>query len=233
MHANNEIGTVQSIPDLAEIAQGRQILFHTDAVQSVGQLPLNINDLKVDLLSISAHKFYGPKGLGALFIREGLKLAPLLHGGSQEGGRRAGTENVPGIVGAGKAFQLALEDLTIEAERIQEMRDQLWKSISDEIKDVRLNGHPENRLPNNLNICFKNVEAEGLLLKLNLKGIAASMGSACDSESLDPSHVIRAIKVPVEWERGALRLSLGRNTTPSDCNFTAEMIIDIVNKMQS
>jgi cysteine desulfurase len=233
MHANNEIGTVQPIDVLAEIAHSREVIFHTDAVQTVGQLPLDINDLKVDLLSISAHKFYGPKGVGALFIREDLKLIPILHGGNQEDGRRAGTENLPGIIGTGKAFQLAVENLTTEPERIQQLNDQLWRRISNAISDARLNGHPEQRLPNNLNVCFKDIEAEGLLLHLNLKGIAASMGSACDSESIDPSHVIRAIKVPVEWERGALRLSLGRNTTPADCEYAAAAIIEIVNKMRS
>jgi cysteine desulfurase len=233
MHANNEIGTVQPIDVLAEIAHSREVNFHTDAVQTVGQLPLDINDLKVDLLSISAHKFYGPKGVGALFIREDLKLIPILHGGNQEDGRRAGTENLPGIIGTGKAFQLAVENLTTEPERIQQLNDQLWRRISNAISDARLNGHPEQRLPNNLNVCFKDIEAEGLLFHLNLKGIAASMGSACDSESIDPSHVIRAIKVPVEWERGALRLSLGRNTTPADCEYAAAAIIEIVNKMRS
>jgi len=232
MHSNNEVGTIQPICELAKITHEKNILFHSDAVQGIGQIPINVNDLGVDLLTISGHKFYGPKGVGVLFIRDGVKLEPLIHGGSQERSRRAGTENVPGIVGTAKALELVLENLSREADRLSNLRDNLWNQLSEGIEDIRLNGHPTERLPNNLNVCFKNVEAEGLLLQLNRKGVEASMGSACNSELIEPSHVIQALNIHPDWERGALRLTLGNGSSQTGINYAAGVIIDIVNELQ-
>jgi len=224
MHANNEIGTIQPIVELAAIAHERNCLFHCDAVQTVGQLPVDVRTLGVDLLTFSAHKFYGPKGVGGLYVRAGVNLTPLIHGGFQEAKRRAGTENVAGIAGAAKAFELAQQHLSDEAVRLTHLRDSLWEQIGRRIADVRLNGHPTRRLPNNVNVSFKGVEAEGLLLKLSQAGIAASMGSACTSESIEPSHVIQALGLPADWERGVLRFTLGCQTTAEDIDYTVEVL---------
>jgi cysteine desulfurase len=232
MHANNEIGTIQPIAQLAAIAHQADCLFHTDAVQTAGQLAIDVEALDVDLLTLSAHKFYGPKGVGILYVREGVELVPLVHGGAQEQHKRAGTENVPGIVGAARAFELALKNLDMEVARLQQLRDHLWRQISSSQHEVRLNGHPTERLPNNLNISFKGVEAEGVLLRLSLAGVAASMGSACTSESIEPSHVIQAVGLPPEWARGTLRFTLGCHTTESDINYTADVLTQIVADMQ-
>lgn len=232
MHSNNEIGTIQPIPELSRIAHDHGVLFHSDAVQSVGQIPVNIVDLGVDLLSVSAHKFYGPKGIGALYVSDGVDVLPLVYGGGQEAGRRAGTENVPGIMGMAKALNLSLERLPKESDRLRNLRDHLLSRLCSEFTDSKLNGHPTLRLPNNLNLSFKDIEAEALLLLLNQQGIEASMGSACNSESIEPSHVIRALGVPPGWERGALRLSLGKSTTEEDINLAAEKIIQIVRNLQ-
>lgn len=228
MQANNEIGTIQPIPALAAVAREHRIAFHTDAVQSLGQIPVSVRELGVDLLTLSAHKFYGPRGVGMLFVRDGIELTPLVHGGNQEHRRRAGTENLPGIIGSARAFELAVSGQTGEAKRLEDLRNELFSLIKQGIPDVRLNGHPSQRLPNNLNICFKDTEAEGLLLRLNLMGIDASMGSACTSESIEPSHVIQAIGVGPAWERGALRLSLGKYTTREEITAAANSIIDII-----
>jgi cysteine desulfurase len=232
MHANNEIGTIQPIRELARIAHQGGALFHTDAVQTAGSIPVNVQDLGVDLLALSAHKFYGPKGVGALFVREGTPLVPLIHGGGQEGRRRAGTENVPGIVGAGRAFELALEHQEAEAARLRALRDDLWARIRAGVGEVRLNGHPEERLPNNLHVSFRDLEAEGLLLRLSLAGVAVSMGSACNAESVEPSHVMQALGLPPEWARGALRFSLGRWTTAEEVVCAAEAVVQIASDMR-
>jgi cysteine desulfurase len=228
MHANNEIGTVQPIAELATIAHEHHCLFHTDAVQTVGQIPVDVAELGVDLLTFSAHKFYGPKGVGGLYACTGVDLVPLIHGGFQENRRRAGTENVAGIAGAAKAFELALQHLGDEAARLTRLRDRLWEQIYSKIADVRLNGHRVQRLPNNVNVSFKGIEAEGLLLKLSRAGIAASMGSACNSESIEPSHVIHALGLPPEWERGTLRFTLGCQTSVEDIDYAAAVLADSV-----
>jgi cysteine desulfurase len=233
MHANNEIGTVQPVAELAAVAHSAGALFHTDAVQTAGHLPIDVALMGIDLLSLSAHKFYGPKGMGALYIRDGFALRPLVRGGGQESHRRAGTENVPGIVGTAMAFQLALETLEAEANRLCRLRDDLHARIAASGVAVRLNGHPTERLPNNLNLSFQHVEAEGVLLRLNQAGIYISMGSACTSTSIEPSHVIRAIGVPSEWERGTLRFSLGASNTEADIAETAAVLVRLIQEIQS
>ncbi len=233
MHANNEIGTVQPVAELAAIAHEHNCLFHTDAVQTVGQVPVDVNALGADLLTFSAHKFYGPKGVGGLYVRTGVALMPLVHGGLQERGRRAGTENVAGIVGAAKALELARQRLDVEAARLTGLRDRLWEQICGRVPEVRLNGHPTQRLPNNVNVSFKGIEAEALLLKLSQAGIAASMGSACTSELIEPSHVIRALGLPAEWERGVLRFTLGSHTSAEDIDDTVDVLADSVTEMRA
>jgi cysteine desulfurase len=233
MHANNEIGTIQPVAELAAIAHANGALFHTDAVQTAGQIDIQADCLGVDLLTLSAHKFYGPKGVGVLYVRQGIELVPLIHGGGQEHHHRAGTENVPGIVGAGLAFQLAIDGQAAECSRLAGLRDDLWNRIQAASIEVRLNGHPTERLPNNLNLSFRNVESEGLLLRLSRAGIAASMGSACNAESIEPSHVIKALNLPADWERGGLRLTLGAATTSVDITAAAEALVAIVTEMQT
>jgi cysteine desulfurase len=233
MHANNEIGTIQPVQELARIAHEGGALFHTDAVQTAGHHWIDIGLMGIDLLTLSAHKFYGPKGVGALVVRDRIDLVPLIHGGAQENHRRAGTENVPGIVGAATAFQLATQHLEREAARLRALRDELWARVQASGVAVRINGHPTERLPNNLNMSFKGVEAEGVLLRLSAAGIAASMGSACNSESIEPSHVIQALGLPSEWARGALRLSLGYPTTADDIARAASILTGIVAEMQA
>ena len=216
MAANNEIGTLQPIAEIGKLAKEKKILFHTDAVQAVGAIPIDVNELNVDMLSMSAHKFHGPKGIGALYIRKGVRVDGFMHGGAQERGQRAGTENLPGIVGMGKAIELATANLAENAARETRLRDRLIDGIMAAIPDIRLNGHRTERLPNNVNISFRYVEGEALLLRLDLAGIAGSSGSACTSGSLDPSHVLLAIGLPHEIAHGSLRLTLGTDSTESD-----------------
>jgi len=232
MHANNEIGTIEPIKELTQIAKERDVYFHTDAVQTVGHIPVNVNDLGVDFLSISAHKFYGPKGIGALYIRKGTKVYPLLHGGEQEGRRRAGTENLAGIVGMGKAIELAVSEIDIEMNRLIELRDFFISEVERRIPDAYLNGHREKRLPNNINFSFAYVEGEALLLNLDMEGIGVSTGSACSSSSLEPSHVLSAIGVPVELVHGSLRFTLGLWTTKEDLEYTLDVLEKIVEKLR-
>ncbi|MCS6859869.1 MAG: cysteine desulfurase NifS [Abditibacteriales bacterium] len=232
MMANNEIGTIEPIADIARVVRARGIVFHTDAVQAVGQVPVNVNALGVDLLTLTAHKFYGPKGIGALFIRRGTRMFSLLHGGEQERGRRAGTENVPGIVGLGKACAIAQRDMAASSARLTALRDRLIRGIMERIPDVRLNGHPTERLPNNVHICVKGVAGEVMQMNLDLAGIAVSIGSACTSGALEPSHVLQAIGVPREWVRGPLRLTLGRDNTEEDVDRTVEELARIVTRLQ-
>ncbi|MDD5594300.1 MAG: cysteine desulfurase NifS [Candidatus Margulisbacteria bacterium] len=239
MQANNEIGTIEPIGEIAKAIKmrnaelGIRSYFHTDAVQTAGHIPVNVNELGVDLLSISAHKLYGPKGVGALYIRKGTKITPFLHGGGQERGRRASTENVPGIVGFGAAAEIAAGDVNNgESKKLIPLRDKLINGILEKITDARLNGHLTQRLPNNVNVSINYVEGESMLLNLDLEGIAASTGSACSSGSLEPSHVLRAIGLPYEQAHGSLRFSLGKNTTEAEIDKTIEVLRKIVLKLR-
>jgi len=233
MHANNEIGTIQPIAEIGKIAKERGIYFHTDAVQTVGHIPVNVNDLNVDLLSLAAHKFYGPKGVGALFVRRGTRIETFLHGGDQEKGRRASTHNTPGIVGLGKAIELCKGKMEEEAKFQQELRDRLIKEITGKISETRLNGHPAKRLPNNANVSIKYIEGESILLNLDMLGIAASTGSACTSTSLEPSHVLLAIGLPHEIAHGSLRLTLGRWTKEEEVDYLLEVLPKVVDKLRA
>ena len=232
MFANNEIGTIQPIQEIGKIAKERGIYFHTDAVQAVGNIPIDVNRYNVDLLSLSAHKFYGPKGIGALFVRKGVNMNTFLQGGAQERGRRAGTENIPGIVGLGKAIELANENIEENQKKIKALRDRLIKEILEKIPYTRLNGHPEQRLPGNANFSFQYIEGESLLLMLDMKGIAASSGSACTSGSLDPSHVLLSIGLPHEIAHGSLRLTLGDENTEEDIDKVMEVLPPIVERLR-
>ena len=232
MLANNEIGTIQPVKEIAKIAKERGIIVHTDAVQAVGQIPVDVKDLGVDLLSLSAHKFYGPKGVGALYIKKGTKIHPFSHGGAQERNRRAGTENVAGIVGLGKAIELATQNLSEYVAKLQKLRDKLIDGVLSKIDYVRLNGDRYNRLPNNANFSFEFIEGESLLLMLDMKGIAASSGSACTSGSLDPSHVLLAIGLEHEVAHGSLRITLGEDNTEEDIDYLLEVLPDIVSRLR-
>ena len=233
MHANNEIGTLQPIAEIGKIARERGVYFHTDAVQTFGHVPFTVGDLNVDLLSLSAHKLYGPKGVGALYIRQGTRLEPHMHGGEQEGKRRASTHNVPGIVGLAKAVELAERFMSEEGARIAALRDKLIRGIFDRIDRVRLNGHPEKRLANNVNISIGYCEGEAMILSLDLMGIACSTGSACSSTSVEPSHVLREIGLSIEETRGSLRFSLGRNTEESEIDQVLEVLPKIVKRLRA
>ncbi|MDP2841816.1 MAG: cysteine desulfurase NifS [Candidatus Methanoperedens sp.] len=230
MHANHEIGTIQPVEEIGKIAKEKNIPFHTDAIQTAGKLPLNVDALGVSLLSLSGHKMYGPKGVGALYIRKGTGLEPLFHGGGHERDIRSGTENVPGIVGFGKAAQLAKERLP-EAAKITKLRDSLIKGVL-EIKDSYLNGHPEKRLPDNANFRFSFIEGESMILNLDMKGVAASTGSACSSKSLEPSHVLLAIGLKHEEAHGSLRFTIGRGNTQDDVDYIISVLPEIVNKLR-
>ena len=233
MFANNEIGTIQPIKEIGEIAKEKGILFHTDAVQAYGQLPINVDEYHIDMLSASGHKLNGPKGIGFLYIRKGLKLRSFIHGGGQERKRRAGTENVPGIVGLGEAARIAQATMQERIEKESALRDELIEKVLKEIPYVRLNGHRKNRLPNNANFSFQFIEGESLLIMLDMQGICASSGSACTSGSLDPSHVLLAIGLPHEIAHGSLRLTLGADTTEEEILYTVEKIKEIVAKLRS
>ncbi len=232
MHANNEIGTVQPIAEIGKIAREKEITFHTDAVQAVGHIPVNVNELDVDLLSLAAHKFYGPKGVGALYIRKGTRVHNFLHGGDQERGRRASTSNVSGIIGLGKAIELCKEKIEQESAAQIQLRDALIKGLLAKIPRSYLNGHPTQRLPNNVNISFEYIEGESILLNLDMMGIAASTGSACTSSSLEPSHVLLAIGRTHEIAHGSLRFSMGRWTKKSDIDYVLETLPPIVDKLR-
>lgn len=239
MQANNEIGTIEPIKEIAsEIGVrsrelGKKIYFHTDAVQTAGHIPIDVNELGVDLLSISAHKLYGPKGVGALYVRKGTKIVPFLHGGAQEHNRRASTENVPGIVGFGVAAEIALAEMAEESKRLIKLRDKLIKRILQSVPESCLNGHPTERLPNNVNVSIKYVEGESMLLNLDQTGIAASSGSACTSGSLNPSPVLLAIGLPHELAHGSLRFTLGRQTTEVEIDYVLELLPGIVSKLRA
>ena len=233
MHANNEIGTIQPLAEIGKIAKEKAVYFHTDAVQTVGHIPLNVDALNVDLLSLSAHKFYGPKGVGALYIRKGTRLMRFLHGGDQERGRRASTHNTPGIVGLGRAIELCQEKMQEEAGFQIKLRDRLIKEIQNKISETYLNGHPTLRLPNNVNVSIKYIEGESIILNLDMLGIAASTGSACTSSSLEPSHVLLAIGLSPEIAHGSLRLTLGRWTKEEDIEYLLEHLPKIVTNLRA
>jgi cysteine desulfurase len=232
MHANNEIGTIQPIAEIGKIARKNGILFHTDAVQSYGHIPIDVDEMSVDLLSISAHKIYGPKGAGALYIREDTPIVPLLHGGSHEQGRRSSTHNVPGIVGLGEASRIASQEMEKEIEGITALRNQLFHLIEKNIPGIHFNGHPTNRLPNSLNLSIEHVEGEALLMNLDLEGIAVSSGSACSAGSGKPSHVLTAIGLSETEARGSLRLTLGRYTTEEEVKQVNTVLTRIVQKLR-
>lgn len=232
-HANNEIGTIQPISEISEIARERGVLFHTDAVQSLGKIPMNMSELGVDLLSVSAHKVYGPKGIGALYIRKGKKLHPLISGGHHEKRRRAGTENVTGIIGFGRACEIIEKDIESENSHLLRLRDKLYTNIKENVPRVRLNGHPEKRLPNTLNMSFECVEGESLMINLDLAGVAVSTGSACSSGSLEPSHVLMAMGIPPEVVHGSLRFSLGRTNTDEDVDYICNVLPPIIEKVRA
>ena len=233
MFANNEIGTIQPIKEIGEIAHEHGILFHTDAVQAFGQVPINVDECHIDMLSASGHKLNGPKGIGFLYIRKGVKIRSFVHGGAQERKRRAGTENVPGIVGYGVAAERALRTMEERTAKEIEVRDYMIKKIQEEIPYCKLNGHPTLRLPNNVNFSFQFIEGESLLIMLDMAGICASSGSACTSGSLDPSHVLLAIGLPHEIAHGSLRLTLSEETTKEDADFVVEQIKGIVERLRS
>lgn len=232
MYANNEIGTINPIPEIGAIAKAHNIPFHTDAVQAIGQVRINVKEQQIDMLSLSGHKINGPKGMGVLYIRRGLKLENLIHGGAQERGRRAGTENVPGIVGLAKAMELAYTDFDEKIAKMTKLRDKLIEGILKEIPYARLNGHKTMRLANNANIGFEYVEGESLLLLLDMNGIAGSSGSACTSGSLDPSHVLLAMGIPHERAHGSIRFTLGTQNTEEEIDKVLEVMPAIVQRMR-
>jgi len=233
MHANNEVGTIEPIVEIGKIAKEAGVYFHTDAVQTVGHIPVDVSELGVDLLSMSAHKLYGPKGIGALYIRKGTKLASFIHGGEQERRWRAGTENVPGIVGLGRAAKLARQEMIEEMERLTSLRDKLIKGILERIDHAHLNGHPSRRLPNNVNVSVDFVEGESMTLNLDLEGICASTGSACSSSSLEPSHVLLAMGLSHEQAHGSLRLTIGKWTTVEEIEKILDVLPRVVSKLRA
>ena len=233
MHANNEVGTVQPLREIADTVHARGAYLHTDAVQTFGQLPLDVHALGADLVTLSAHKVYGPKGAGALYVRSSVPIEPLLHGGGQERERRGGTENVPAVVGFGEAVRLMLPEREAEAMRLTELRDQLLGALRHRLPEIVLNGHPTERLPNNLNVSFPGLDAETLLLALDRAGISASSGSACTSGSIEPSHVLTAMGLPEDRVRSAIRLTLGRGTTPEQIDRTVDILAGIVTHLRA
>lgn len=233
MAANNEIGTIQPIREIGEIAKKHGVIFHTDAVQAFGHIPINVDEMNIDMLSASGHKIHGPKGIGVMYIRKGVKIRSFIHGGAQERQRRAGTHNVPGIVGIGKAAELASQNMDKIMKQESELRDYMIKRVLDEIQYTRLNGHKTDRLPNNVSFCFRFIEGESLLILLDQSGICASSGSACTSGSLDPSHVLLAIGLPHEIAHGSLRISMSEETTREDIDYTVDKLKGIVERLRS
>ena len=232
MHANNEVGTIQPIAEISRVAKETGVLFHTDAVQTAGKIPLDVNDLGVDMLSLSAHKFYGPKGVGLLYMRKKTKITPLLHGGGQERGRRAGTHNVPGIMGLAKAFELAQARMADDAAREASLRDKLWSGLESTIRAIYQNGDPAHRLINYLNVRLDGIEGESMILMLDMENICVSSGSACTTGSLEPSHVLLAMGIPAENAHGSLRITLGRSTTEEDIDYFIEVFPPIVARLR-
>ncbi len=232
MFANNEIGTIEPIEEIGKIAKENNIFFHTDAVQAVGNVEIDVKKLNIDALSMSGHKFYGPKGIGALYVKKGIKFEKLINGGHQERNKRAGTENVAGIVGLGKAIELAYQELDEHNKKIKELRDYYVEQVKAKIPYIRINGDETKRLPGNSNISFRLIEGEGLLLNLDLKGICASSGSACTSGSLDPSHVLLAIGLPHEIAHGSLRISIGKYNTKEEVDYLVENLVEIIGRLR-
>ena len=232
MFANNEVGNIYPIQEMAELAKERGILFHSDAVQAVGKVPINLKTMPIDMLSLSGHKIHTPKGIGVLYVRKGVRFRPFLRGGHQENGRRAGTENVPYIIGLGEAANLALKHIDQERTVVAKLRDKLEKSLIESINDCMVNGDIENRLPNTCNISFKNVEGEAILLMLDRLGICASSGSACTSGSLEPSHVLRAMGIPFTYAHGSIRLSLSRYTTEEDIDYVVANFPKVIHNLR-
>ena len=232
MHANSEVGTLQPIEAIARIAREHGVPLHVDAVQTFGKLPIDVNALGIDMLSFSAHKIYGPKGAAGLYIRKGTKMVAVQHGGEHERRRRAGTENVAGIVGLGKAVEVRARDMAEESARLATLRDRLWNGIRQRVPDVRLSGHPVERLPGTASLLFRHVESESIVLGLDLKGIGVSAGSACTSGNVEPSHVLVAMGVPVDWAMGAVRCSLGRSTTAEDIDYVVDAVEPLVKKLR-
>ena len=232
MHANSEVGTIQPIAAIGRIAREHDVPFHVDAVQTFGKLPLDVDALGIDALSFSAHKIYGPKGVAGLFVRKGTKMVAVQHGGEHERRRRAGTENLPGIVGLGKAVAVRARDMQAEAERVGALRDRLWQGVSAGVPEVRLSGHPTQRLPGTASLLFRHVESESIVLGLDLKGIGVSAGSACTSGNVEPSHVLVAMGISVDWAMGAVRCSLGRSTTAEDIDYVVECVEPLVRKLR-
>ena len=233
MFANNEVGTIMPIAEIGRVCRARGVLFHTDAVQAIGHVPVDVQAMNIDMLSLSAHKFHGPKGVGALYVRQGaIRLPSYIMGGAQEGNRRAGTENTPGIVGLGRAIELAVEELEGNMARMIRLRDRLIKGMAERIPAIKLNGHPTERLPNNVNFSIKYIEGEGMLLWLDINGIAASSGSACTSGSLDPSHVLLAMGLTHEVAHGSVRMTVSDETTDEDIDYVLEVFPGIVKKLR-
>ncbi len=232
MHANSEMGTIQPVAAIGAIAREHAIPFHVDAVQTLGKVPIDVDAFGIDLMSFSSHKIYGPKGVAGLYIRKGTKMIAIQHGGEHERRRRAGTENVPGIVGFGKAVEIRGREMRAEATRLTALRDRLWEGIRARIPDVRLNGHPTERLPGTANIAFRHVESESIVLGLDLKGIGVSAGSACTAGNIEPSHVLVAMGVPLDWAMGAVRSSLGQSTTADDIEYVIESVEPIVRRLR-
>ena len=231
IYGNNEVGTVQPLEEIGQITREKGVLLHTDAVQTVGNLPLEVEKLQVDLLALSAHKFYGPKGAGILYCRQGIEIDRMLHGGGQERGRRAGTENVPGIIGMARAMEIAVEEKEENTRRMEKLRDKLIEGLLS-MEDVYLNGHPTRRLAGNVNASFEYIEGEALLLSLDYKGIAASSGSACSSGSMEPSHVLLAMGIPEQTAHGSVRFTLGRHTTEEEIDYVLEVVPEAVQKLR-
>ena len=232
MFANNETGTIQPIKEIAKIARGNKIYFHTDAVQVLGKLPIDVEDLGIDLCSFSGHKVYGPKGIGAMYLRKGVNIVPFQHGGHHERNKRAGTENVPGIVGFGKAVEIAYRDMKKNDAYLKKLTKKMWEGLNKELKEIYLNGHPENRLSSTLNISFRYIEGESMVLNFDMKGIYASTGSACTSGSLEPSHVLTAMGVPPDMAQGSVRFSFGYENTEEDVDYCLAEIPPIVEKLR-
>jgi cysteine desulfurase len=233
MHANSEVGTIQPVRDIGAIARERGIAVHVDAVQTFGKIDIDVDAFGIDVLAFSAHKIYGPKGVAGAYVRKGTKMASVQHGGDHERRRRAGTENVSGIVGLGKAVEIRQREMHAEATRVSALRDRLWTGLQARVPDVRLNGHPTERLPGTANISYHGVESESIVLGLDLKGIGVSAGSACTSGSVEPSYVLVAMGVPLEWAMGAVRSSLGRSTTADDIDYVVESVEPIVRKLRA
>jgi cysteine desulfurase len=233
MHANSEVGTLQPMSELGKITRGHGVPLHVDAVQTFGKVPIDVDAFGIDLLSFSGHKIYGPKGVAGLYIRKGTRMAAVQHGGDHERRRRAGTENVAGLVGFGKAVEVRGREMTGEAVRLAGLRDKLWDGIRARVDEVRLNGHPTLRLPGTCNMCFRNVESESIVLGLDLKGIATSAGSACTSGSVEPSYVLVAMGLPLDWAMGSVRCSLGRSTTAEDIDYVIESVVPLAAKLRA